>query len=108
MAEKIYLEHVKRVSTTVHALPNRSDGEAEAKYACLESCMQRPSVRNRELILAYYGNLEGSRTAARKDLAERLGLGANALWIGLEPRPLEAWRLPQSHPRRSAYGWRWL
>lgn len=81
VAEKIYLEQVKQVSIPVRPPPERSDIEAEAKYQCLEGCMERLSVRNRELILAYYGDFEGGRTAARKDLAERLGLGANALWI---------------------------
>lgn len=81
VAEKIYLEHVKQVSVPVSLPPERSSAETEAKYQCLEGCMERLSVHNRELILAYYGNSEGSRTATRKDLAERLGLGANALWI---------------------------
>ena len=81
VAEKIYLEHVKKASVPVRPPPERSSAEAEAKFQCLEGCMERLSVQNRELILAYYGNSEGGTTSARKDLAERLGLGANALWI---------------------------
>lgn len=81
VAEKIYLEHVKQVSVPVRLPPERSSAEAEAKFQCLEGCMERLSVHNRELILAYYGNFEGGKKASRRDLAGRLGLGANALWI---------------------------
>jgi hypothetical protein len=49
----------------------------------MEQCMERISVRNRELILAYYGaaNDPQGKIAGRKELSQRLGIGANALWI---------------------------
>lgn len=81
VAEKIYLEHVKKSSFSLNPLTHVSPDEVETKYRCLERCMERLSAQNRELILAYYGNFEGGTTSARKDLAERFGLGANALWI---------------------------
>lgn len=81
VAEKIYLEHVKASSFSLPPSVTVSPDEVETKYQCLEGCMDRLPARNRELILAYYGeNQEGTMTA-RKDLAERFGLGANALWI---------------------------
>jgi len=57
-----------------------SEREAELKFQCLDHCLEQLSPANRELILGYYGTTE-KKTDQRKNLAGRLGLGANALWI---------------------------
>lgn len=43
--------------------------------------MENLSPQNRELILSYYASDSGALMEARKNLAGRLGLGANALAI---------------------------
>jgi hypothetical protein len=45
--------------------------------------MERLSSQNRELILSYYGvvDIPQSKISGRKELSQRLGIGANALWI---------------------------
>jgi len=81
VAEKIYLEHTKNRSVLWLPLSNGSSGEIELKHECLEGCMERLSQPSRDLIIAYYGNDGRSKIESRKDLAQCLGLRANALWI---------------------------
>lgn len=81
VAEKIYLEHSRKPSVLLPRKPLVEAKEIELKYACLEQCMERLSRQNRELILAYYAADGNSKIGLRKQLAARLGLGANALWI---------------------------
>ena len=81
VAEKIYLEHARKPRVLLPHKPLMEAREIELKYACLEQCMERLSRQNRELILAYYAADGTSKIGLRKQLAARLGLGANALWI---------------------------
>jgi DNA-directed RNA polymerase specialized sigma24 family protein len=53
----------------------------EDQSQCLEKCMSKLPARNAQLILDYYGQQEGSKTAHRKGLAGRLGMPLNALRI---------------------------
>jgi DNA-directed RNA polymerase specialized sigma24 family protein len=90
VAHKVYLEHARKITPHLTALPTDVaekkeplQEEAEFQYRCMEQCMESISIRNRELILAYYGtaNDPQSKIAGRKELSQRLGIGANALWI---------------------------
>lgn len=90
VAHKIYLEYARKVTSHLTTLPaDVADKkellleEAEFRYRCMEQCMERISVQNRELILAYYGaaNDPQGKITGRKELSQRLGIGANALWI---------------------------
>jgi DNA-directed RNA polymerase specialized sigma24 family protein len=90
VAENIYREYRRKAVAHEAALPadieERKEPlreDAEHRYRCLEQCMERLSMQNRELILAYYGSAENPRHKidSRKTLSERLGIGANALWI---------------------------
>ena len=89
VADKIHLEYTRRASSHFTALPadlaerKETQGEAELGYRCLEKCMERLSSQNRELILSYYGAVDSpqSKISGRKELSQRLGIGANALWI---------------------------
>lgn len=90
VAHKIYLEHARKANPHLTTLPadvaekkEPPQEEAEFRYSCMEQCMERISVRKRELILAYYGAATDpqSKIAARKELSQQLGIGANALWI---------------------------
>ena len=90
MAENVYLEYRRKVLSHESELPadieekkEPSRENAERKYRCLEQCMERLSAENRELILSYYSSADSPRRKidGRKALSERLGIGANALWI---------------------------
>jgi len=90
VAENVYLEYQRRTRAHETALPadieerKEPGGEnAELKYRCLEQCMERLLEPNRELILTYYGSTDNPRHKidGRKALSQRLGIGANALWI---------------------------
>ena len=61
--------------------PDDSAEERERTFACLESCLEKCSGFERELILDYYRSTSDSTPAQRKRLAERLGLTANSLTI---------------------------
>ena len=89
VAEKIYLEYLRRVPAHLLPLPAELPQkkapleEAELAHRCLEQCMDHLSSQNRELILFYYGHHDDpqSKINGRKELSERMGIGANALWI---------------------------
>jgi len=81
VADKIFLEYIRRRPTPFQPAPCISTEEAELRYGCLEHCMDGLPAKSRELILAYYGNDESEKIKHRKELAEQTGIGANALWI---------------------------
>jgi DNA-directed RNA polymerase specialized sigma24 family protein len=88
VAHKIYLEHARTpplasLPADVAEKKEPLQEEGEVRYKCMEQCMERISIQNRELILAYYGVADDSQSkiSARKELSQRLGIGANALWI---------------------------
>ncbi len=63
-----------------HAAPADA-GAREQALARLERCLSELDPRDRDLILSYYAGDRSARIAARRDLAARLGLSANALMI---------------------------
>jgi DNA-directed RNA polymerase specialized sigma24 family protein len=90
VAENIYREYRRKTLAHETALPvdleERKEPvqeNAELQYRCLEQCMERLPAQNRELILSYYGSTDNPRHKidSRKALSDRLGIGANALWI---------------------------
>lgn len=90
VAENVYLESRRKTLAYEAELPadleERKDPfreNAELKYRCLEQCMEQLPTQGRELILSYYGSADNPRQKidSRKALSERLGIGANALWI---------------------------
>jgi DNA-directed RNA polymerase specialized sigma24 family protein len=81
VAQMVHLEYARRKSKPLPPPPQSATQEAELRYECLEKCMEKLSPLSRELILAYYGEDKQAKIERRKELAERLGIGANALWI---------------------------
>lgn len=55
--------------------------EIEQEYECLEECIQRLLPDERELVLQYYREDKRAKIDYRKELAQRLGIGLNALRI---------------------------
>jgi hypothetical protein len=61
------------------AAPLGEDGELD--YACLEECIEKLSLWERDLVISYYQEEKHEKIDNRRKLAERLGLGLNALRI---------------------------
>jgi DNA-directed RNA polymerase specialized sigma24 family protein len=80
VAQKVFLESLRKHPAVPPPPPPNSD-EVEREYECLERCMERLTRDNRELVLEYYRNEKRAKIAHRKGLAERLGIGQNALRI---------------------------
>jgi len=53
--------------------------ESEARYECLEKCLNQLDSEERELIISYYRFGGAEKIENRKKLAARLGLSGNAL-----------------------------
>jgi RNA polymerase sigma factor (sigma-70 family) len=61
--------------------PDADAERREQRLARLDACLAKLTADERELIVAYYAGDGPSRVATRRDLADRLGLTANALTI---------------------------
>jgi RNA polymerase sigma factor (sigma-70 family) len=82
VAHNVCLEHFRKKPESEMAPPaGDSLEEKERLDACLERCMGQLTVKSRNLILDYYREEKDSKIDHRKELAERMGLGLNALRI---------------------------
>ena len=77
----VYLEYSRRKLVAPHPPPPDAAEETDLRYECLEQCMQNLSAKNRKLILAYYDHVRAGPKYYRKELADRMRITANALWI---------------------------
>jgi DNA-directed RNA polymerase specialized sigma24 family protein len=55
--------------------------ESERRFQCLDRCMSQIPPRSRDLVLLYYQEDKHAKIDHRKRLAEKLGIGLNALRI---------------------------
>jgi DNA-directed RNA polymerase specialized sigma24 family protein len=68
------------VTSLVHAIPIDHDaGEKEARLTCLDGCLRGLPAEGRALIVEYYKDDKRGRIEARRALAARLGINADAL-----------------------------
>lgn len=81
VAQKIYLEALRKRPPVVVPPPIPKSEDIEKEYECLERCMEQLLPSNRELVLEYYQNDKRAKIDHRKKLAERLGIAQNALRI---------------------------
>jgi len=81
VANKIHLEQLKKQKplTRTPVVPAANDFEEE--YICLERCIGYLPVDSRDLVLQYYDHEQHAKVRKRQHLAERLGIGLNALRI---------------------------
>jgi hypothetical protein len=83
VAKKVFFEYLdylkKKPSSYVPPPPPRE--ELELEHACLESCTSELSAEDRELIQKYYCHTGRQKIDNRKEMAEKLGIGLNALRI---------------------------
>ncbi len=83
VANKLYLEYLRKKPTVTSTLPPAIAAEPDADeraFDCLEECLQKLPKENRELALEYYREENGAINH-RKRLAERMGIALNALRI---------------------------
>lgn len=81
VAQKVYLESLRKRPPVVPPSHIIKSDEIEQEYDCLERCMEQLSQSNRELVLEYYQNDKRAKIEHRKELAQRLGIAQNALRI---------------------------
>lgn len=81
VARKVILEQ-NRVPPPAQAPPADDPPEIkEREFVCLERCLDTLTPRNRDLVVGYYEEEGRTKIENRKALAERLGIGLNALRI---------------------------
>jgi DNA-directed RNA polymerase specialized sigma24 family protein len=88
VARFVYAEHVKervRTHEALAALARRPAAEEahhrEARFECYEQCLQKLPEASRDLVLKYYQETGGSKTHARQELAQQMGIQLNLLRI---------------------------
>jgi DNA-directed RNA polymerase specialized sigma24 family protein len=81
VANKIHLEYARRKPLAPPPETKDEDEESELEYACLDRCVGKLSVENRELVISYYQGEKHAKIEHRKLLASRLGIAVNALRI---------------------------
>jgi DNA-directed RNA polymerase specialized sigma24 family protein len=81
VANKVHLEYLRRKPDVTLPLPVANSDEVEREFKCLETCMDRLTPDNRELVLQYYQEDKKAKIDHRKMLAEHLGIAVNALRI---------------------------
>ena len=81
VANKVYMEYLRRRPAVQPPPLRESSDEIEAEYACLEQCMGQLPQENCRLVLEYYQEEKRAKINRRRKLAEELGIGVNALRI---------------------------
>ena len=80
VARMVYLEYV-REKRAAPPPPFPNCEEEEQRYMCLENCLERLTPKNRQLIIAYYGEDSEGKIDRRRALAESMEMEPNALWV---------------------------
>lgn len=81
VANKVYLEYLRRKTPQPPALSPEDSLQAELEYRCLEHCVAQLSEDDRSLLLREYGAKGRTQADQRKALAEEIGISLNALRI---------------------------
>jgi DNA-directed RNA polymerase specialized sigma24 family protein len=81
VGHNVHLEHVRKKPSPQAPPPAETPSRTDEEYECLERCMERLSLRSRELLLDYYREEKGAKIDLRKRLAQELGIPLNALRI---------------------------
>lgn len=81
VAKKVALECVKPKTLRNMPAPPSPDPDLELNHACLEHCLTQLSREDRYVIEEYYAKDGREKIVTRNKLAEKLGIGLNALRI---------------------------
>ncbi|MDQ1728925.1 MAG: hypothetical protein QOD33_1050 [Pyrinomonadaceae bacterium] len=81
VANKVHLEYLRR--RPVPRLPPQPEpsDDLEREFDCLEQCVQKLSSEHRNLVVQYYHEDKRAKIDHRRNLADQLGIGLNALRI---------------------------
>lgn len=89
VARNLHLEYVKEMERQ-EPLPEhdhtdlsveQTDDSKEHDFACLEYCLRQISPQQRKLVVDYYQEDKRAKIDHRKEMADRMGIGLNALRI---------------------------
>lgn len=84
VAKKLLLEHSRRMSRPMGehvCFTPVATNDVEPEYECLQRCMDKLSLEQRELVLQYYAEDKDTKIKRRKEIAGRMGIAMNALRI---------------------------
>lgn len=82
VSRKVFLEWVRRRPAPRGIPPMQSSSQQrELELDCLDQCLVKLTLRNRDLILEYYRGESGGKIQRRRALASDLGVGMNSLRI---------------------------
>lgn len=81
VANKIYMEQLRKQKPIERLPPVPDLDDYEEEYVCLEGCIGHLPARSRDLVLQYYEHEQQDKIVQHQRLAERLGIGLNALRI---------------------------
>ena len=81
VANKVHLEYLRRKTPQPPSSLPEDSSRLELEYRCLESCVDRLTDEDRDLLLRHYGAKGRTEAERRKALAEELGISLNALRI---------------------------
>lgn len=81
VANKIHLEQLKKQKPLPKTPEVPAMNDLEQEYDCLEGCIKHLPAGSRDLVLQYYEHDQHAKIVNRQLLAERLGIGLNALRI---------------------------
>jgi DNA-directed RNA polymerase specialized sigma24 family protein len=81
VANKIHMEQLRKQKPIERLPPVPDMDDYEAEYVCLEGCIGHLPARSRDLVLQYYEHEQQDKIIQHQRLAERFGIGLNALRI---------------------------
>lgn len=89
VARNLHLEYVKEMER-LETLPEHDhtalsveqpDDSKEQEFSCLEHCLRQLSTQQRKLVVDYYQEDRRAKIDHRREMADQLGIGLNALRI---------------------------
>jgi DNA-directed RNA polymerase specialized sigma24 family protein len=81
VANKVHLEYLRRKPAPPMPPTTNASEVAESLFQCLDRCLGKLAPDNRELVAQYYQEEKRAKIEHRKQLADSLGIGVNALRI---------------------------
>ena len=79
VARLVFLESVNKKSTPMAPVEPPAVDQVEREHQCLQSCLKQIPDPRQRIILDYYRGHSGKKIENRARLAEKLGIGLNAL-----------------------------
>jgi DNA-directed RNA polymerase specialized sigma24 family protein len=81
VATKVHLEYLRKTARIAVLPPREPEEDREAAHQCLERCITKLPAETRQVVLDYYREEGQAKIDLRRAIAERSGVGLNALRI---------------------------